>query len=856
MNGKPYRWAGSVAAGILALDVAWVRSGWGGALATQAFSDLISVFTAGAAALLCWAASRRDRGRIRRGWFMLGLGMASWSAGELLWSWYEVVQQRPVPFPSAADVGFLAMIPLAAGGLLSLHDTARWRWGARTLLDAMLIAGALLFVSWATVLGPQFHEAEGSLLKDALTLAYPLGDVILVSVVLAVYSALSGGRVAVRLLAAGLTALGVADSGFSILTLNGTYATGSLIDPVWDLGFLLIAVGALRHEAGVAVAEPGGRVPSRRGALLLPYGPIVLAVLVAGWKQYEEGYGPFLFWNGIVLVVVGLTRQCLALLDNAKLTRDLEAKVETRTEELRHSERRFRSLVQNASDVIAVIGSDTAIRYVSPSAGRVLGFAPEELLGTRLADLAHPADADHVLRLVPAASAETGTALVKWRCRHRDGRWLQVESLSGDFSDDPDGPAFVVDIRDVSERAALEARLQQAERLESLGQLAGGVAHDFNNLLVVIRSCADFVTDALPDPPPPGWEPLVTGIRSDADVISRAAERGADLTSQMLVFARRDRVDARVLDVNDVVGRAEDLLRRTLGEHITLETQLRRPLGAVRADPRRLEQVLVNLAVNARDAMEPGGQLAISTGEVVVTPSDPIDGLDPGRYVCITETDTGCGMPPEVATRAFEPFFTTKPKGHGTGLGLATVFGIVTDAGGQVRLESETGRGTAVRVYLPALDDVSAAASAGPGLDDLQGRGETVLLVEDEALVRAVAGRILTERGYDVVPAADAAAALRLCRDCGRRIDVVLTDVVMPGLSGPELIDEIRALRPDVPALFMSGYPADFLTPARGRAVKGTVPEVIPKPFTPTALLRGVRRALDRPTTPRRGRWG
>jgi signal transduction histidine kinase len=256
----------------------------------------------------------------------------------------------------------------------------------------------------------------------------------------------------------------------------------------------------------------------------------------------------------------------------------------------------------------------------------------------------------------------------------------------------------------ISERAVLEKRLHQAERLEGLGQLAGGVAHDFNNLLLAILNSADFATKALPDPPPPGQEEMCESIRADIGVISWAAERGAELTKQLLMFARRDHDEPRVLELDTVMERVEGLLSRTLGEHINLEIDLRRPLWPVRVDPRRLEQVLVNLAVNARDAMGNGGRLTISAeGVELDEAAATVDGLRPGHYVCVTEADTGAGMTPEVRARAFEPFFTTKPTGKGTGLGLATVFGIVTEAGGTVLLDSEPGAGTTVRIYLPAV---------------------------------------------------------------------------------------------------------------------------------------------------------
>jgi hypothetical protein len=334
---------------------------------------------------------------------------------------------------------------------------------------------------------------------------------------------------------------------------------------------------------------------------------------------------------------------------------------------------------------------------------------------------------------------------------------------------------------------------------------------------------------------------MCEGIRSDVGVISWAAQRGADLTEQLLVFARRDHDEPRVLELQALMGKVEDLLRRTIGEHIAMEIDVREPLWPVRVDPRRLEQVLVNLAVNARDAMEGGGRLTISAEGVELDKATAtVNGLPPGRYVCLTEADTGSGMSPEVRARAFEPFFTIKPMGQGTGLGLATVFGIVTEAGGTVLLDSEPGQGTAVRVYLPAVLGAVPEPHRGRPRASGPGDGETILVVEDEALVRSVACRILGDHGYEVLAATDAATALRICQDLDRPIDLLLTDVVMPGLSGPELVEQVRALRPGIPTLFMSGYPGDVLL--RRSPTTGT--EVVGKPFTATTLLEKVRSAV------------
>lgn len=392
-----------------------------------------------------------------------------------------------------------------------------------------------------------------------------------------------------------------------------------------------------------------------------------------------------------------------------------------------------------------------------------------------------------------------------------------------------------------SQREALAAQLQQSQRLESLGQLAGGIAHDFNNLLGVILNYADFILDAVGSAPG-GVESLFAAVQADAEAIFQAAQTGAALTRQLLIFGRRDPVQPRLLDVDEVIRGVEPLLRRTIGEDVDLQLSLASQSALVRADPGRLEQVLLNVAVNARDAMPSGGHLRITTSVVALDDAAAVDaGVEPGRWIHLAMSDAGVGMTQSVAARAFEPFFTTKPKGHGTGLGLATVFGVVRDAGGQVRIDSGLGEGTTVQIYLPTAEGSVVPEAAGTADGSEGGHGQAVLVVEDDDVMREVARRILTRDGYTVVTAADASEALRICEDRAVDLDLVLSDVVMPGLSGPDLVARLRNVRPDVRSIYMSGYPEDFVA----RRHPGADVTVIRKPFTPGALLREIRRALD-----------
>jgi hypothetical protein len=382
-------------------------------------------------------------------------------------------------------------------------------------------------------------------------------------------------------------------------------------------------------------------------------------------------------------------------------------------------------------------------------------------------------------------------------------------------------------------RTRLEGELRQAQRLEAVGRLAGGVAHDFNNLLAVILNYGDFIADGLgPEHP----------LQEDVAEVRKAARRAADLTRQLLVFSRRDLVTPSVLDVNDTIKNLLNLLHRTIGEEVELRTVLDPSLPSALCDPGELEQILVNLVVNARDAIEGPGAITVETTEQLIDQeaSRAHADLEPGRYVRISVTDTGCGMTPETVSQVFEPFFTTKGPGEGTGLGLSTVYGIAKRYGGYVTVYSEVGVGTTFRFYLPATDEENAVDIEEPLSDHTSSSGETVLLVEDEDAVRAACRRILERAGFNVLEASNGPDAL--AEGALGSIDLLLTDVVMPGgLTGRQLAENLQLQRPGLKVLYMSGYNADAIA-TRGILEPGIV--VVEKPFTTSDLLTKVREVL------------
>jgi signal transduction histidine kinase len=383
-------------------------------------------------------------------------------------------------------------------------------------------------------------------------------------------------------------------------------------------------------------------------------------------------------------------------------------------------------------------------------------------------------------------------------------------------------------------RRHFEEQLRQAQKMEVAGRLAGGLAHDFGNLLTIISGYSQMVMDQLPARDP---------LRKDLEAVLEAAARGTALVRQLLTFSRRQPVEARILDLNRLVSRMRRMLQRVLGADIELDVALQPELGRIKADPGQIEQVILNLTVNARDAMPKGGRLGIRTSQAEAGSKHgrKRPGLSPRDYILLEISDTGTGMDAQTKSRLFEPFFTTKAKG--TGLGLATVYGIVRQGAGDIEVETELGKGTSFRIYLPTAPE--AARGRAPARPAILPRGtETILLVEDEAEVRRYARKMLVQQGYKVLAAGSAPEALRVWKRQRGSIDMLLTDVIMPQMSGHELAEDLKARRPDLKVLYISGYTDDVI--AR-HGILDTETELLQKPFTPQSLGRKVRSLFDAP---------
>jgi len=515
------------------------------------------------------------------------------------------------------------------------------------------------------------------------------------------------------------------------------------------------------------------------------------------------------------------------------IARDITERKATERE-LRESEERYRDLVENARDIIYTHDLEGNYLSVNRAGEQLLGYTREEARGMSWVQVVAPEYRERVCEMLALKLAGKGKTVYGLEVVAKNGRRLAVEVNSRLTY--RDGIAVCVQgiARDVTERRELEEQLRQAQKMEAVGRLAGGVAHDFNNLLTVINGYSDIAIGRLSAEDP---------LRLNVEEVRKAGERAAGLTRQLLAFSRKQVLQPKVIDLNEIVSEMEKMLRRLIGEDIVLRAELRPGLGSVKADPGQVEQVLMNLAVNARDAMPCGGRLTIGTENVYLDEGYAAHHVSvaPGRYVMLAVSDTGVGMDEETLARIFEPFFTTKEKGKGTGLGLSTVYGIVKQSGGHIWVYSEAGRGTTFKIYLPRVD--AGAREHRPAAESAEGLTgtETILLAEDDELLRNLARIILSDYGYRVLAAKNGAAAISIFESTEEPIHLLLTDVVMPGISGRELADRLTRLRPETKVLYMSGYTDDAIV-HHGVLDEGV--NFLQKPFTSDALARRVREIL------------
>jgi PAS domain S-box-containing protein len=526
--------------------------------------------------------------------------------------------------------------------------------------------------------------------------------------------------------------------------------------------------------------------------------------------------------------------------DGLLLARSLRYAIERKEAEsaLRRSEERFRRAFDDAPIGMVLVDTDQRFKDANKAFGAMLGYSREELLGMSFADVTHPRDAegDRLLAQRRFTGEEDPPRKLtrQFLKKSRESVWVEITASS--IRDETGRVIYGVGMfEDLTQRREIEAQLRQSHKLEAIGRLAGGVAHDFNNLLTVILGYSEMLIEMLGSEDP---------RRQTAGEIRKAGVRASSLTRQLLAFSRSQVLEPRVLDLNAVVENTDRLLRRLIGEDVALTIRLEPELGRIEADVAQLEQVILNLAVNARDAMPKGGELEIVTANVRIGEEEAAlrEPQPAGDYVMLRIRDTGEGMNAETKTRIFEPFFTTKEEGKGTGLGLATVYGIVNQTGGFIRVESEPGSGATFRIYLPRVYKTLTASTGFTITGGRAGGTETLILVEDQEEVLDLATAVLRDRGYTVLKAAGGAEAIEVCAAHDGPIDLLITDVVMPGMNGRQLAERLAQSYPDLKVLYISGYTNDAVV-RRGFLESGL--RFLQKPFTGNVLAQRVRDVMD-----------
>ena len=493
-------------------------------------------------------------------------------------------------------------------------------------------------------------------------------------------------------------------------------------------------------------------------------------------------------------------------------------------------------------DMFCIAGVDGYFKELSPSWEKTLGLSRQELCSKPWLDFVHPEDRQSAIAAQTKLSGGAQTIAFENRCLCKNGQYKWLLWHATPIPEENLIYAVARDITDQKEeRARLQAQFLRAQKMEVLGKLAGGVAHDFNNLLTAISGYSHFLLQSLAPGDP---------NRADIEEIKNAGERASLLTSQLLAFSRPQVFQPKIMDLNDIVRDVEKMLRRLIGEDISLVSVLGSNLGKVKADPGQIEQIILNIAVNARDAMPKGGKMTLETNNIALDKqyAQTHPEIKPGPYVMLSMSDTGCGMDAKTLSRIFEPFFTTKEQGKGAGLGLAALYEIVKQSGGSVFVCSEPGKGSAFQIYLPKVPEETQLIAAGPASHEPFKGSETILLVEDDDMVRKFIRRLLLANGYKLLEASSPNEAIQLSQQHKDQIHLLMTDIVMPGMRGDELANRFSRARPEMKVIFTSGY-TEMEVVGRGPLGPGKV--FIQKPISPEEMLRKVREVLDKPAIPK-----
>ena len=755
----------------------------------------------------------------RAPWLLLGVGQFFFTLGDL--TGVSVYHSQAAFSPGIADLFYLIGYPIITLGFARLVLRRNPGPGFGVLLDGGILTVGLALVVWVAFADPLFSAPGFSPLGRAISVVYLIADTALVGVVACLVLDSEAGTPAMRLFAGSVAALLIADG----LSASGPgWARVPVAEAAYFAQYALWAAAAL-HPSVATSARPSQnkeqRITPRRLAALMAAALVAPAVLAIQGIEGKIDFPAISLGSVVIVALVIATMADLIGEQSAAMQRRL-----TLETALRETSETLRAILDSSPLPIIVVDRQRRVLFWSRAAEQLFGFTADEIEGKRLPILTAE---ESTRTLVPRVLAGESMAVQELPCQTKDGQIIKVRAHFAPIRDDVGKVRGAISLmEDTSEVELLEAQLFEARKLESVGRLAGGIAHDFNNILTAVIGYADLSLD----------EPAGTDISEFVVGIRDAAERAAGLTQQLLAFSRRQILQPQVLDVNEVVGGLESMLRRLIGEQVMLKIAPDPAAGCLRADRTQLEQVLLNLALNSRDAMPSGGQLVIGTSHQKYTSgnrSRPRE-IGPGEYAVISVTDTGLGMDAQTRDHIFEPFFTTKSQGRGTGLGLATTYGIIKQSEGSVLVDSTPGRGTTFRLFFPSVAREAAVGEAAPR--PIGRRTGRILLVEDEPVLREIAQRVLVRAGFDVTAAADPGEAIIAAETGPEPFDLLLTDVVMPGMRGPELARRLRNSRPDLRVLLASGYAEEIVDSDRHED------PLLAKPFSPETLLAAVDAVL------------
>ncbi|HVP65048.1 MAG TPA: PAS domain S-box protein [candidate division Zixibacteria bacterium] len=791
-------------------------------------SDLLQLATSLLATVAAYLAARRSSEPARYFWLLVALATGLWSCGECFQIYYSYLVHSETSTPLfAALLFFLSFTPMFVAAFAHLRDDdGPVSWGR--MLDVLQLLLALLACYLMFVVVPTFLRGEAAMQHEWLT-AINVRNFILVAaygVRVAADRSRTGRRLMLPIFIALLVYSLGSYFGNQVEVVQGL-GDAAWLDLAWTFPFLTIAISAAYwtgeqnlEESPISKRGPMGVLWFYIPSTMMPLVLLQMHNLVV-WEQIYIGMVTLFISVVLFGLRVGLLYQRQA----------------ATTAELRHSEDRYRSLFEQ--NMAGVFRSTIAgkILDINPAFARMFGYERDELINLPAAVLYEGGEQERKARLQEKRSTEPGQ-IFEQRYRRKDGTLLwAIQNVTFRHDEQLGGDVMEGTIIDITERRNLELQLRQAQKMEAVGRLAGGIAHDFNNLLTVISGYSQMQLDETD----PGSQ-----IHEHAEQVYQASKRAAALTRQLLAFSRQQVLQPQLVNLNNIISNMEKMLRRIIRENINIEIVQSPELDLARLDIAQVEQVILNLTINARDAMPRGGTLRLETRNIELT--EKTDGeyaeVAPGRYAQLAVSDTGVGMDATVLARIFEPFFTTKETGKGTGLGLSTVYGIVRQSGGHVLVHSQVGVGSTFTLLFPIAQRPARSESADVRQEQILRGKETILVVEDDDALREMTRAVLSSHGYRVLVASTAEEVPLRCAECSNNLDLLLSDVVMPGLSGPGIAESLRQKIPTLRLLLMSGYSSEL---AFRKDALPPGAHFLQKPFSPRLLAEKVREVLDKP---------